>query len=123
MEIAYEYRDKFNKDIFIDIVGYRKYGHNELDQPTFTQPLMYEKVKNMKPVFEKYCQKLIDQGVITEAEIKEAKSQLLQKYEESYKNALNNTVKTKWQPGDWEEHYPIKKCQEQKTGVSKSLLH
>lgn len=65
MQIAYEYRHKFNKDIFIDIVGYRKYGHNELDQPTFTQPLMYEKVKQMRPVFEKYCEKLIKQGVMT----------------------------------------------------------
>jgi 2-oxoglutarate dehydrogenase E1 component len=83
---------------------------------------MYEKVKNMKPVFEKYCQKLIDQGVISEAEVKEAKNQLLHKYEEAYKNALNNTVKNKWQPGDWEEHYPIKPCKEVKTGVSKQLL-
>jgi 2-oxoglutarate dehydrogenase E1 component len=51
MEIAYEYREKFHKDIFIDLIGYRKYGHNELDQPFFTQPLMYEKIKAMKPVF------------------------------------------------------------------------
>ncbi len=66
MEIAYEYRDQFQKDIFIDIIGYRKYGHNELDQPFFTQPLMYEKVIKMKPVFEKYCQKLIAEKVMTE---------------------------------------------------------
>jgi len=46
MRIAVAYRQKFQKDIFIDIVGYRRYGHNEQDQPTFTQPLMYEKIKN-----------------------------------------------------------------------------
>lgn len=65
MQIAYEYRDKFHKDIFIDIVGYRKYGHYELDQPKFTQPLLYENVKEMRPVYEKYCEKLIKQGVMT----------------------------------------------------------
>jgi 2-oxoglutarate dehydrogenase complex dehydrogenase (E1) component-like enzyme len=57
---------------------------------------MYEKIKAMRPVFEKYCQKLVDQGIITEAEIKEAKAQMLHKYEESYKNAVNNTIKEKW---------------------------
>lgn len=59
MQIAVEYRYKFKKDIFIDIVGYRRHGHNEQDQPTFTQPLMYNKIKNKKNVFETYCEKLI----------------------------------------------------------------
>ena len=42
MKIAVEYRQKFWKDIFVDIIGYRRYGHNEQDQPTFTQPMMYK---------------------------------------------------------------------------------
>jgi 2-oxoglutarate dehydrogenase E1 component len=41
MRIAVKYRQKFHKDIIVDIIGYRRYGHNELDQPKFTQPLMY----------------------------------------------------------------------------------
>jgi hypothetical protein len=44
---------------------------------------------------------------MTEAEIKEAKTQTLSKYEEAYKNAINNTIKEKWQSGDWEQYYPI----------------
>ncbi len=42
MKIAVEYRQTFNKDIFIDVIGYRRYGHNEQDQPAFTQPMMYQ---------------------------------------------------------------------------------
>jgi 2-oxoglutarate dehydrogenase complex dehydrogenase (E1) component-like enzyme len=41
MEIAVQYRQKFHKDIFVDIIGYRRYGHNEMDLPNFTQPVMY----------------------------------------------------------------------------------
>jgi len=46
MKIAVAYRQKFRKDIFIDIVGYRRFGHNEQDQPFFTQPVMYNKIKD-----------------------------------------------------------------------------
>ena len=53
-KIAAEYRQKFHKDVVIDLVGFRKFGHNELDQPMFTQPLMYSVVKNMKPVRDIY---------------------------------------------------------------------
>jgi 2-oxoglutarate dehydrogenase complex dehydrogenase (E1) component-like enzyme len=55
----------FKKDIFIDIVGYRKHGHNEQDQPNFTQPLMYEKIKIRPSVYELYSKKLLERGVIT----------------------------------------------------------
>lgn len=64
MKIAVAYRQKFKKDIFIDIVGYRRWGHNQQDQPSFTQPKMYEIIKNKPNVFETYSQKLISKGVI-----------------------------------------------------------
>lgn len=54
MRLAVEYRNKFHKDIMIDIIGYRYYGHNELDEPRFTQPMMYAKIEKMIPVYKKY---------------------------------------------------------------------
>jgi 2-oxoglutarate dehydrogenase E1 component len=53
-KIAAEYRQEFQRDVVIDLVGYRKYGHNELDQPMFTQPLMYSVVKQIQPVRDIY---------------------------------------------------------------------
>lgn len=52
--IAAEYRQTFGKDVVIDLIGYRKMGHNELDNPFFTQPMMYAIVKNMKPTRDTY---------------------------------------------------------------------
>lgn len=100
------------------------HGHNELDQPFFTQPLMYDKVKQMKPVFEKYCQKLVKQGVMTEQEIKQAKDKRMAKYEAAYQAAKNNTVSkaSKWKSMDWDEFYPLKEVTTVKTGVPKAAL-
>lgn len=66
MQVAVDYRQKFHKDIFIDIIGYRRFGHNEQDQPFFTQPKMYEKIKNHPSVFELYSKKCIKTGAITQ---------------------------------------------------------
>ena len=52
----------------IDLVGYRKYGHNELDQPMFTQPAMYKQIAKTRPVSELYQQRLVNEGVITSDE-------------------------------------------------------
>ena len=52
--MALEYRSKFHKDIFIDVVGYRRYGHNELDQPVFTQPMMYRKISERPNIYTLY---------------------------------------------------------------------
>jgi 2-oxoglutarate dehydrogenase E1 component len=49
-KIAAKYRQKFQKDVVVDLIGYRKFGHNELDQPSFTQPIMYKQVAKMTPV-------------------------------------------------------------------------
>lgn len=90
MQIAVQYRQKFKKDIFIDIVGYRRFGHNEQDQPFFTQPLMYEKIKNHPSVFEKYCEKCIEKNILTREEIENMKKEFMKEYEEDYKKVLND---------------------------------
>jgi 2-oxoglutarate dehydrogenase E1 component len=64
-QLAAEFRMKFKTDVVIDVIGYRRYGHNELDQPSFTQPIMYQKVKDTQPCFVKYQKKLIEEGTVT----------------------------------------------------------
>jgi probable 2-oxoglutarate dehydrogenase E1 component DHKTD1 len=56
--IAFDYRNKFRKDIIIDLIAYRRLGHNELDEPAFTQPTMYENIRNRKSVPRIYEDKL-----------------------------------------------------------------
>ncbi|HEX4097205.1 MAG TPA: 2-oxoglutarate dehydrogenase E1 component, partial [Caulobacteraceae bacterium] len=68
--VAIEYRQQFGKDVVIDMFCYRRFGHNEGDDPTMTQPLMYLAIKHHPTVRELYGQRLIDDGVITEAELK-----------------------------------------------------
>lgn len=79
--IAFAYQDKFEKDIMIDLIGYRRYGHNELDEPGFTQPLMYKVVRNHPTVRELWAKRLIDAGIINDTREKayvEKYNQILQ---------------------------------------------
>lgn len=68
IELAMEYREKFDKDVFIDLLGYRRYGHNEGDEPRFTQPLLYKAIEEHADVKKIYADKLIAEGTITAAE-------------------------------------------------------
>jgi 2-oxoglutarate dehydrogenase E1 component len=65
IQFAIEYRQTFHKDVFIDILGYRKYGHNEGDEPKFTQPLLYKAIGKHKNPRDLYLDKLISEGVIS----------------------------------------------------------
>jgi len=64
-ELAAEYRQKFNKDIFVDMVCYRKHGHNESDDPKYTQPLMYKLIEGHKNPRDLYSEQLINEGAVT----------------------------------------------------------
>ncbi|AYU83718.1 2-oxoglutarate dehydrogenase subunit [Leishmania donovani] len=64
-EFAAEYRARFHKSVVIDLVCYRRFGHNENDDPSITQPLMYERVRAMPDVFRRYTDALITQGIVT----------------------------------------------------------
>ena len=66
--LAQAFRDQFHKDVLIELVGYRRWGHNEGDEPAFTQPKMYEIIRSHPTVRELYARHLIEQGMITEAE-------------------------------------------------------
>ncbi|MDQ2993577.1 MAG: 2-oxoglutarate dehydrogenase E1 component [Pseudomonadota bacterium] len=68
-QLAVDYRNTFHKDIIIDLVCYRRHGHNEADEPMATQPLMYNKIKEHKAPREYYAERLIEQGVITTSDV------------------------------------------------------
>lgn len=68
-KVATEYRQKFHKDAVVDMFCYRRFGHNEGDDPTFTQPLMYSKIRAQPSTRELYSQRLIAEGVISQAEV------------------------------------------------------
>ena len=81
IQIALAYRHEFNKDVVLDLVGFRRLGHNEGDEPSYTQPLMYARVKAHPGTRHLYAQHLIQQGVITEDDLTEMTNKVVQKYE------------------------------------------
>lgn len=81
IELAMEYREKFDKDVFIDLLGYRKYGHNEGDEPRFTQPLLYKSIEKHPDPWEIYSAQLIESGVVTAEETESIKNEINQKFE------------------------------------------
>ncbi|WMP19308.1 2-oxoglutarate dehydrogenase E1 component [Thiothrix lacustris] len=70
-KLAFDYRAKFDKDVVIDLVCYRRHGHNEADEPSATQPVMYRKIRSMPTTRENYAQQLIAEGVLTAEESQE----------------------------------------------------
>lgn len=69
LQIALNFRQKFHKDVVIDLVGFRRHGHNEGDEPSYTQPLMYQRVREHPGVRELYARQLIREGIITSEEV------------------------------------------------------
>ncbi|XP_012149390.1 oxoglutarate dehydrogenase Nc73EF isoform X3 [Megachile rotundata] len=102
-KVAAEWRATFHKDVVIDIVSYRRNGHNEIDEPMFTQPLMYRKIRNTPPVLDKYAKSLIGDGVVTPEEVKDVKDKYEKICEEAYTNARQEThIKYKdWLDSPW----------------------
>ncbi len=87
LRIALDYRQEFNKDVVLDVVGFRKLGHNETDEPSYTQPLMYQRVKAHPGVRAIYSQQLINEGVITEDELNEMIRDRVSRYEDAQARA------------------------------------
>jgi 2-oxoglutarate dehydrogenase E1 component len=87
LQIALDYRQEFNKDVVLDVVGFRKLGHNETDEPSYTQPLMYARVKAHPGVRTIYSRRLIREGVITEAELEELVAERVRRYEDALARA------------------------------------
>src|SRR5262249_57447454 len=75
VRLAMAYRERWNRDVVIDVIGYRRFGHNETDEPAYTQPTMAAKIKSHPPVSELYARQLIDEGLVSEEEIAKAAEQ------------------------------------------------
>ncbi|MBO9607652.1 MAG: 2-oxoglutarate dehydrogenase E1 component [Paenibacillaceae bacterium] len=84
VRLACAYRSRFRKDFLIDLIGYRRYGHNESDDPETTQPLMYAKVREHQTAAALYAAKLIAEGTVTEAQAERLKQDALAKLQAAY---------------------------------------
>ncbi|MGK4043929.1 2-oxoglutarate dehydrogenase E1 component [Heyndrickxia oleronia] len=82
--LAYEYRNRFHKDFLIDLVGYRRFGHNEMDEPMVTNPLMYNIVHKHPTVRELYANKLMAEGIISNEEVKTIEQDIQTKLQAAY---------------------------------------
>src|SRR5699024_3294917 len=91
MQMAFEYRQKFNKDVVIDLICYRKYGHNEGDEPAFTQPGMYQEIDNHDPVRDIYARHLLKQANLTEEEVQELYDEFDELLYEAFEDAKSAT--------------------------------
>jgi 2-oxoglutarate dehydrogenase E1 component len=101
-QLATEFRMEFGVDVVIDLVCYRRHGHNENDEPAFTQPIMYKAIKSMKTTREIYAARLIAEGSVTAAQAKSIYDTYNQTLEDAYKGATSYKVnKADWLEGHW----------------------
>ncbi len=104
VSIAMDFRAKFKRDIVIDLYAYRRFGHNESDEPAFTQPLMYEAIKNRKSVREGYLERLLSLGEISREEADALEAARRESLEEELKAARAKGYKLTYQAyqGIWD---------------------
>jgi 2-oxoglutarate dehydrogenase E1 component len=122
-KIATEYRQKFNRDVVIDMVCYRRFGHNEGDEPSFTQPLMYKKIKSHPSTLSLYGKKLSQEGLTTDEELQKNKTDFKKWLETEFENSKNYKSELKWFDGVWSRFKPgLGKDKRGVSGVSTVLL-
>ena len=106
--IATEFRLKFNRDVVIDLVCYRRFGHNEGDEPSFTQPLMYKKIKNHPSTVKVYGNRLVKENTISQENLNIQIKDFKELLEDQFKNAKNYKPKIEWFEGTWSRYRPKK---------------
>ena len=124
---ALEYRMRFNQDVFIDLLGYRKYGHNEGDEPRFTQPKLYKAIAKQKNPRDIYSEALLKDGVVDQGYIDKIKIDYKEKLEKAYEESskIKETEITDFMADKWKGYVKANKevlKNEIKTKVSKSNL-
>jgi 2-oxoglutarate dehydrogenase E1 component len=103
-KVATEFRQKFHKDVVIDIICYRRFGHNEGDEPMFTNPLMYKKIKQQKTTLTLYTERLVKDGLIPEGEIDEQKTKFQSYLGDEFEAGKDyRPNKADWLDGKWSD--------------------
>ncbi len=104
--LAVQYRQRFQHDVIIDLVCYRKFGHNEGDEPTFTQPVMYESIKQQTSVRTQYQRRLLERGTIDEAGCRKIDDECRNEFEAALQEVKQNGGSTAPAPmhGVWEQY-------------------
>ena len=101
-KVATEFRQKFQKDVVIDIFCYRRFGHNEVDEPMFTNPLMYNQIKRQKTTLSLYTERLVKDGLIPEGEVEDMKAAFQAKMSEEFEAGKEyKPNKADWLDGRW----------------------
>ncbi|XP_060085381.1 2-oxoglutarate dehydrogenase E1 component-like [Ylistrum balloti] len=95
--LAAGFRQRFCKDVFIDLICYRRYGHNELDDPTYTQPQVYSKIKQHPTITSSYGQKLVTDGVLSTSEIDNMQNEIQTELDKAYQDAKTYQPNTEMQ--------------------------
>ena len=100
--VAIEFRQRFHKSVVIDMICYRRHGHNEGDEPSFTQPLMYKKIRQLPGVIETYSRRLADQGLVTKEETEKLKANFWNTLENEFEASEGfRPNKADWLDGRW----------------------
>lgn len=125
-KVATEFRQTFHKPVVVDMFCYRRFGHNEGDEPAFTQPLMYKEIRAHKTTVQLYSEKLITEGLLTQAEIDQMKAEWREKLEGEFEAGQNyKPNKADWLDGAWAGLRTADNADEQrrgKTGVPMKTL-
>ena len=122
-KIAIEFRQKFKKDVVIDMICYRRFGHNEGDEPSFTQPLMYKKIKEHPSTLNVYGERLIKEEVINKDQFEKMKKDFKNLLDDQFKNAKDYKPKIEWFEGTWSRYKPERgKDKRGKSGVDLNKL-
>jgi 2-oxoglutarate dehydrogenase E1 component len=126
-KVATEYRQQFQRPVVIDMFCYRRFGHNEGDEPAFTQPLMYRKIREHPSTLEIYGKKLIGEGVVTEGEIDKMKADWRARLDVEFEAAQGyKPNKADWLDGRWSGLKAAHEADDPRrgvTGVDASLLN
>ncbi|HVF89513.1 MAG TPA: multifunctional oxoglutarate decarboxylase/oxoglutarate dehydrogenase thiamine pyrophosphate-binding subunit/dihydrolipoyllysine-residue succinyltransferase subunit [Blastocatellia bacterium] len=122
LQVALDYRQKFQKDVVIDIIGFRRHGHNEGDEPTYTQPVMYQRIREHKGVREIYARKLIAEGVIDEREVTSLMEERMRRYDNAQLGAKEIVARNQSQPALPEPTVEPESVPVMETGVVQPVL-